>query len=94
MVIEAFVSLFVSGNLKITDFGLSTVFRYKDKERKLERCCGTPPYVAPEVSLFMLRIVSINIITKIIMLKLTQQQGNYSVLNSTCNRSTINGLHK
>jgi len=37
------------GNLKITDFGLSTVFRYKEKERKLDRCCGTPPYVAPEV---------------------------------------------
>lgn len=37
------------GNLKITDFGLSTMFKYKGKERKLERCCGTPPYVAPEV---------------------------------------------
>lgn len=36
-------------NLKITDFGLSTVFRFKDMERKLDRCCGTPPYVAPEV---------------------------------------------
>ena len=37
------------GNLKITDFGLSTVFKYKERERMLERCCGTPPYVAPEV---------------------------------------------
>lgn len=39
----------IEGNLKITDFGLSTVFKYKNKERLLERCCGTPPYVAPEV---------------------------------------------
>ncbi|XP_065644325.1 serine/threonine-protein kinase Chk1 isoform X2 [Hydra vulgaris] len=43
------ILLDVDGNLKITDFGLSTVFRYKDVERLLERCCGTPPYVAPEV---------------------------------------------
>lgn len=39
----------VNGNLKITDFGLATVFRYKERERLLDRCCGTPPYVAPEV---------------------------------------------
>lgn len=38
-------------NLKITDFGLSTVFRHKGKERLLGKCCGTPPYVAPEVLL-------------------------------------------
>ena len=25
------------------------MFKYKGKERMLERCCGTPPYVAPEV---------------------------------------------
>ncbi|XP_077985795.1 serine/threonine-protein kinase Chk1-like [Glandiceps talaboti] len=36
-------------NLKITDFGLATVFRHQGKERLLSRCCGTPPYVAPEV---------------------------------------------
>lgn len=36
-------------NLKITDFGLATVFRHQGKERSLCRCCGTPPYVAPEV---------------------------------------------
>lgn len=36
-------------NLKITDFGLATVFRHQGKERYLGRCCGTPPYVAPEV---------------------------------------------
>ncbi|XP_045200071.2 serine/threonine-protein kinase Chk1-like [Mercenaria mercenaria] len=36
-------------NLKISDFGLSTVFRYQGRERLLEKCCGTVPYVAPEV---------------------------------------------
>ena len=36
--------------LKVSDFGLSTVFRHKGRERKLNRCCGTPPYIAPEVS--------------------------------------------
>ena len=33
--------------LKISDFGL---FRHMDKERRLNRKCGMPPYVAPEVS--------------------------------------------
>ncbi|XP_013400239.1 serine/threonine-protein kinase Chk1-like [Lingula anatina] len=36
-------------NLKITDFGLSTVFRHQGKERQLDKCCGTVPYVSPEV---------------------------------------------
>lgn len=36
-------------NLKISDFGLATVFRHKGHTRKLQRSCGTPPYVAPEV---------------------------------------------
>ncbi|XP_062506521.1 serine/threonine-protein kinase Chk1-like isoform X2 [Corticium candelabrum] len=36
-------------NLKITDFGLSTVFCHRGQERKLSKCCGTPPYVSPEV---------------------------------------------
>lgn len=35
--------------LKIVDFGLATIFRHKGRERHLNRCCGTPPYVAPEV---------------------------------------------
>lgn len=35
--------------LKISDFGLATVFRYQGRERQLEKCCGTVPYVAPEV---------------------------------------------
>lgn len=37
------------GNIKITDFGLATVFRHKGKDRPLDKKCGTPPYVAPEV---------------------------------------------
>ncbi|XP_060554765.1 serine/threonine-protein kinase Chk1-like [Ruditapes philippinarum] len=36
-------------NLKISDFGLATVFRYQGRERLMEKCCGTVPYVAPEV---------------------------------------------
>jgi serine/threonine protein kinase len=37
--------------LKITDFGLATVFRLNGKERLLDKKCGTLPYVAPEVLL-------------------------------------------
>ncbi|XP_029669277.1 serine/threonine-protein kinase grp [Formica exsecta] len=36
-------------NLKISDFGLATIFRMQGKERLLEKKCGTLPYVAPEV---------------------------------------------
>jgi len=36
-------------NLKISDFGMATVFRHKGKERHLERRCGTMPYIAPEI---------------------------------------------
>lgn len=36
-------------NLKISDFGLATVFRYQGNTRQLEKCCGTVPYLAPEV---------------------------------------------
>lgn len=43
------MSFVLSDRLKISDFGLSTVFRHLGKERKLSRKCGTPPYVAPEV---------------------------------------------
>jgi len=38
-------------HLKITDFGLATVFRLNGKERLLDKKCGTLPYVAPEVLL-------------------------------------------
>ena len=36
-------------NLRISDFGLATLFRCKGKERKLNTVCGTPCYSAPEV---------------------------------------------
>lgn len=36
-------------NLKVSDFGMATVFRLQGKERYLEKRCGTLPYVAPEV---------------------------------------------
>ncbi|XP_063292928.1 serine/threonine-protein kinase Chk1 [Pelobates fuscus] len=35
--------------LKISDFGLATVFRHGGKERLLNKMCGTLPYVAPEL---------------------------------------------
>nr|XP_058919629.1 LOW QUALITY PROTEIN: serine/threonine-protein kinase Chk1-like [Kogia breviceps] len=36
-------------NLKISDFGLATVFRHDNRERLLNKMCGTLPYVAPEL---------------------------------------------
>lgn len=36
-------------NLRISDFGLATIFRKGGKERLLEKRCGTLPYIAPEV---------------------------------------------
>ena len=40
-----------AGRLKISDFGLSSVFRLKEsgKTRMLTERCGSLPYVAPEV---------------------------------------------
>ncbi|KAM4652614.1 serine/threonine-protein kinase Chk1 isoform 1-T2 [Discoglossus pictus] len=35
--------------LKISDFGLATVFRHNGRERQLSKMCGTLPYVAPEL---------------------------------------------
>jgi serine/threonine-protein kinase CHEK1 len=40
------------GNLKIADFGLATLFRQNGVRRTLQTPCGTPPYIAPEVSEF------------------------------------------
>lgn len=37
------------GNLKVADFGLADLFRYKGQVRTLKEPCGSPPYVAPEV---------------------------------------------
>ncbi|KAI8805611.1 kinase-like domain-containing protein [Cladochytrium replicatum] len=39
------------GNLKISDFGLATVFIQGGKERILYTACGTPPYAAPEIQI-------------------------------------------
>ncbi|KAM9846826.1 serine/threonine-protein kinase Chk1 [Aulostomus maculatus] len=36
-------------NLKLTDFGMATMFRFKGRERPLNRLCGTLPYVAQEL---------------------------------------------
>ncbi|XP_026471676.1 serine/threonine-protein kinase grp-like [Ctenocephalides felis] len=36
-------------NLKISDFGMATIFRVNGRERLLEKRCGTLPYIAPEV---------------------------------------------
>lgn len=36
-------------DLKISDFGLATLFRHGARERLLARVCGTLPYAAPEV---------------------------------------------
>ncbi|KAJ3286765.1 Chk1 protein kinase, partial [Borealophlyctis nickersoniae] len=43
------ILLDIDGNLKISDFGLATVFRHNGKTRTLSTPCGTPPYVAPEI---------------------------------------------
>ena len=37
--------------LKLSDFGMATVFRHQGKERNLERRCGTTAYCAPEILL-------------------------------------------
>ncbi|XP_063822867.1 serine/threonine-protein kinase grp [Ostrinia nubilalis] len=36
-------------NVKISDFGMATLFRHGARERLLARVCGTLPYAAPEV---------------------------------------------
>lgn len=38
-----------SGNLKIADFGLATLFKYSGKTKMSTTLCGSPPYIAPEV---------------------------------------------
>ncbi|KAF9430007.1 Chk1 protein kinase [Podila epigama] len=43
------ILLDASGTLKISDFGLATVFRHGGRTRPLETPCGSAPYVAPEV---------------------------------------------
>ncbi len=38
-----------SGNLKIADFGLATLFEYNGQTKLSTTMCGSPPYIAPEV---------------------------------------------
>ncbi|KAG5517883.1 hypothetical protein PMAC_000338 [Pneumocystis sp. 'macacae'] len=38
------------GNLKISDFGLASLFRHNNQTRKLSTTCGSPPYIAPEIT--------------------------------------------
>lgn len=47
------ILLDVAGTLKISDFGLSAVFKLKEsgKMRPLTERCGSLPYVAPEVNI-------------------------------------------
>ncbi|KAF8679445.1 CAMK CAMKL CHK1 protein kinase [Rhizoctonia solani] len=40
----------LEGRLKISDFGLCSVFKYKERTRMLSERCGSLPYVAPELS--------------------------------------------
>ena len=51
--LSSFVCCVFTDVVKISDFGLSTVFRHNGRERKLTRCCGTPPYIAPEVYMYI-----------------------------------------
>ncbi|KAF1814502.1 serine/threonine protein kinase [Eremomyces bilateralis CBS 781.70] len=37
------------GNLKLADFGLATLFRHRNIEKRCTTVCGSPPYIAPEV---------------------------------------------
>uniref|UniRef100_G3MTR9 Serine/threonine-protein kinase CHK1 n=2 Tax=Amblyomma TaxID=6942 RepID=G3MTR9_AMBMU len=43
------ILLDANDNVKISDFGLATVFRFRGEERLLVKRCGTLPYIAPEV---------------------------------------------
>ncbi|CAK7565916.1 MAG: Chk1 protein kinase [Sporothrix epigloea] len=38
-----------SGNLKLADFGMATMFEYKGSRKLSSTTCGSPPYIAPEV---------------------------------------------
>lgn len=38
-----------TGDLKIADFGMATLFQYKGQKKMSSTMCGSPPYIAPEV---------------------------------------------
>ncbi|TGZ84862.1 Pkinase-domain-containing protein [Ascodesmis nigricans] len=44
------ILLDADGNLKLADFGLAVVFHYQGNYRDSESVCGSPPYIAPEIS--------------------------------------------
>ena len=44
------VLLSADGNLKIADFGLATLFEYNGQTKLSTTLCGSPPYIAPEVT--------------------------------------------
>jgi len=43
------ILLDANGKVKLSDFGFATIFRSRGVERRLDKKCGTLPYVAPEV---------------------------------------------
>ncbi|KAL1418707.1 hypothetical protein MTO96_025739 [Rhipicephalus appendiculatus] len=43
------ILLDANDTIKISDFGMATVFRFRGEERLLVKRCGTMPYIAPEV---------------------------------------------
>jgi serine/threonine-protein kinase Chk1 len=43
--------LLSEGNLKIADFGLATLFEYNGQTKLSTTMCGSPPYIAPRLSL-------------------------------------------
>jgi serine/threonine-protein kinase Chk1 len=44
------------GQLKLSDFGLCSVYKHKGTERLLNERCGSLPYIAPEVCLLSLAL--------------------------------------
>ncbi|KDN61600.1 hypothetical protein CSUB01_01425 [Colletotrichum sublineola] len=38
-----------TGTLKLADFGMSTMFEYKNQRKTSSTLCGSPPYIAPEI---------------------------------------------
>ncbi|KAM0335322.1 hypothetical protein ACHAQA_000367 [Verticillium albo-atrum] len=38
-----------TGNLKLADFGMATMFEYKGQRKSSTTLCGSPPYIAPEI---------------------------------------------
>jgi serine/threonine-protein kinase Chk1 len=43
------ILLSASGNLKLADFGMATLFEHKGQRKMSATMCGSPPYIAPEV---------------------------------------------